>query len=92
MTLAVGWGLAPVVVHAMNLTGLAATSAVRFLRIVLSVTPLLACTTVGVACLRGAGDTRTGMWVMSLVNALNVSLSWSLVQGFGGLPRLGWAS
>ncbi len=91
MTLAVGWGLAPVVVHAMNLTGLAATSAVRFLRIVLSVTPLLACTTVGVACLRGAGDTRTGMWVMSLVNALNVSLSWSLVQGFGGLPRLGFS-
>jgi putative MATE family efflux protein len=57
---------------------------------VLAVTPLLACTMSGIACLRGAGDTRTGMWVMILVNAINVGLSWTLVRGLGPLPALGF--
>jgi MATE family, multidrug efflux pump len=91
LTLAVGWAIAPGVIRLMNLNGPAAHSAALFLRIVLWNTPLLACTTVGVACLRGAGDTRTGMWVMILVNAINVGLSWSLVRGFGALPGLGFA-
>jgi putative MATE family efflux protein len=30
------------------------------------------------------------MWVMLLVNAINVGLSWSLVQGLGPFPRLGF--
>lgn len=90
-TFAIGWIAAPAIVRALNLTGLAATNATLFLKIVLTITPLLACTTVGVACLRGAGDTRTGMWVMILVNAINVVLSWSLLQGFGPFPALGFA-
>ncbi|WP_406695385.1 MATE family efflux transporter [Singulisphaera sp. Ch08] len=90
-TFAIGWLTAPTIVWALNLTGLAATNATLFLKIVLTITPLLACTTVGVACLRGAGDTRTGMWVMILVNAINVVLSWSLLQGFGPFPKLGFA-
>ena len=64
---------APWIVAAMNLTGLAALSATRFLRIVGAVTPLLACTTVGNAALRGAGDTRTGMKVMVLMNVVNIN-------------------
>lgn len=89
--LAAGWILAPWVVRAMNLSGLAASSAVLFLRIVLVVSPLLACTATGVACLRGAGDTRTGMWVMIVVNVINVAMSWGLVRGFGPLPALGFS-
>jgi putative MATE family efflux protein len=89
LAMAVGWTVIPGVVRAMNLSGPAAGEAVRFLRIVLTVTPLLACTTVGVACLRGAGNTRTGMWVMVLVNLVNAGLSWSLVRGLGALPELG---
>jgi putative MATE family efflux protein len=89
-TLVVGWALAPWMIWLLNLRGLAAELAVRFLRIVLTITPLLACTTVGVACLRGAGDTRTGMWAMVVVNAVNVSLSWSLVRGLGPFPALGF--
>jgi len=88
-TLLVGWASAPSVVRLMNLRGEAAGSAVQFLRIVLTVTPLVACTTVGIACLRGAGDTRTGMWVMVFVNAVNAGLSWALVCGFGPFPALG---
>jgi putative MATE family efflux protein len=81
--------LAPRIVLGMNLNGLAAESATRFLRIVGSVTPLLACTTVGNACLRGAGDTRTGMKVMVLMNVVNVGLTWTLALGLGPIPPLG---
>ncbi len=88
----IGGGLAaPTIVRAMNLEGVAADAGALFLRIVLLVAPLLACTATGVACLRGAGDTRTGMWVMILVNAINISMTWGLVRGFGPLPRLGFA-
>jgi putative MATE family efflux protein len=86
-----GWLAAPRIVRLLNLTGLSADSAAVFLRIVLAVTPLLACTAAGIACLRGAGDTRTGMWVMILVNAINVAVSWSLVRGIGPVPALGFA-
>jgi putative MATE family efflux protein len=87
--LALGWPLAPSIVRAMNLRGAAADEAVGYLRIVLTITPLLATQAVGVACLRGAGDTRTGMWVMLLVNSVNIALSWTAAIGAFGLPRLG---
>jgi putative MATE family efflux protein len=90
LVLVVGWVTTPALVGLLNLRGFSAGAAVQFLRIVLSITPLLACTTVGVACLRGAGDTRTGMWVMILVNVVNVALTWSLVRGFGPFPQLGF--
>ena len=82
---------APSLIRALNLGGKSASEATMFLRVVLLVTPLLACTTAGVACLRGVGDTKTGMWVMILVNAVNAGLSWSLVRGFGPFPKLGFA-
>lgn len=81
--------LAPAIVAGMNLTGLAADSAARYLRIVGAVMPLLACTSVGNACLRGAGDTRTGMKVMVLMNVVNIGLSWLLAVGWGPVPALG---
>ncbi len=87
----VGWPSVPWVVRGLGLSAEPADQAALFLRIVLPVTPLLACTTVGVACLRGSGDTRTGMWVMILVNLINVGLSWSLAQGLGPFPKLGFA-
>jgi MATE family, multidrug efflux pump len=81
--------LASRIVTGMNLTGLAAESAARFLRIVGAVMPLLACTAVGNACLRGAGDTRTGMKVMILMNAANIGFTWLLAVGWGPIPSLG---
>lgn len=51
--------------------------------------PLTAVLLIGNAALRGAGDTRTPMLVMGLVNLVNVTLSWSLVYGLGPLPALG---
>lgn len=51
--------------------------------------PLMALLFIGNAALRGAGDTRTPMLVMGLVNLVNVALSWNLVRGLGPFPPLG---
>jgi putative MATE family efflux protein len=44
----------------------------------------------GIACLIGAGDTRTGMWVMLGVALVNLPLAWGFAQGWWPLPRLGF--
>lgn len=41
------------------------------------------------AALRGAGDTRTPLLVMILVNGLNIAISWLLVNGRLGMPAMG---
>lgn len=43
------------------------------------------------AAMRGAGDTRTPLLVMLVVNGLNAGLAWILVNGKWGLPQLGVA-
>ncbi|HEY0605144.1 MAG TPA: MATE family efflux transporter [Herpetosiphonaceae bacterium] len=43
------------------------------------------------AVLRGVGDTKTPLLVMLLVNALNIAISWLLINGQFGLPTLGVA-
>ena len=45
----------------------------------------------GVACLIGAGDTRTGPLVSACVAGLNVPFSWTLFHGYGPIPQLGFA-
>jgi putative MATE family efflux protein len=89
LILVMGYGAAPRIISSLNLKGATAQEAVGFLRVVLFATPLMASLIGGVACLRGAGDTRTGMWVMIVVNLINVSLSWSLVTGLGWFPSFG---
>ena len=42
----------------------------------------------GIACLVGAGDTRTGMWVLGGVAVLNVPLAWLFFHGLGPVPAL----
>src|SRR5439155_9678461 len=44
----------------------------------------------GVACLVGAGDTRTGLFVQGGVAVTNVALAWSLCRGVGPFPGLGF--
>jgi len=51
--------------------------------------PLMALLFIGNATLRGAGDMRTPMWVMVLVNLVNVAVSWTLINGLGPFPELG---
>lgn len=85
------WLAAPALIAGLGLRDAAAAGAVEYLRIILVALPLMTCELVGNACLRGAGDTRTGMTIMVLVNAVNVGLSWSLVRGWGPFPALGLA-
>lgn len=44
---------------------------------------------IGMACMRGAGDTRTPLYIMIGVNGSNVLITWLLVSGQMGLPALG---
>jgi putative MATE family efflux protein len=46
---------------------------------------------IGNACLRGAGDTRTPLYVMLVVNALNIVVAWTAINGPFGLPKMGVA-
>lgn len=41
------------------------------------------------ACMRGAGDTRTPLLLMLVVNTLNIAVTWLLVNGQLGMPALG---
>lgn len=77
-------------VRLMGLEGESADAAARYLRITLCVLPAIMVERVGVACLRGAGDTRSGLFTMAIVNAVNVGVSYALVSGVCGLPQLGW--
>jgi putative MATE family efflux protein len=52
---------------------------------------LMMVSTIVSAVLRGAGDTRTPMWVSIAVNLLNIILCWVLIFGKLGLPALGIA-
>lgn len=47
--------------------------------------------TVLTAALRGAGDTRTPMWINAAASVLNLALSWVLIYGGLGLPAMGVA-
>ncbi len=67
----------------------ALTDGATYLRLVALVFPLSALMYVGNACLRGAGDTRTPMMVMAIVNVLNIAVAWTAINGPFGLPRLG---
>ena len=44
----------------------------------------------GIACLVGAGDTVTGLWVRAGVAVFNVPLAWGFFHGFGPVPALGF--
>jgi putative MATE family efflux protein len=60
-----------------------------YLRIVSWASIPTALTFAGTAALRGAGDTRSPLWIMLIVNSINIIFSWLLVNGYGGFPALG---
>jgi putative MATE family efflux protein len=74
----------------MQLEGKAAELAERYLWILTPVIPVIMLEQIGVACLRGAGDTVSGFIAKSIVNVVNVIVSTLLVLGPGSIPKLGW--
>lgn len=99
MLLAAGLGLlltaalalgGPALVRVMQLEPPADALALRYLGYLVPVVPLMMFDSIGIACLRGAGDMMTGLVSMALVNLVNTSLSFGLLRGVGPLPALGW--
>lgn len=90
LLMALGWWLFDDLIRLLNLQGAAAEATGQYLSIVLLVLPALMMEEVGIACLRGAGDMLTGLIVMTLVNAVNLVVSSSLLLGLGPLPEIGW--
>jgi putative MATE family efflux protein len=60
-----------------------------FLRVLYLSTPGAGLMLVGSGALRGAGDTRTPMYVTGVANAINLALAYALVLGGFGAPVLG---
>ncbi|HKZ48194.1 MAG TPA: MATE family efflux transporter [Thermoplasmata archaeon] len=65
------------------------SGASAYLRIVVAVTAFQFVMLLSIASLRGAGDTRTAMYVGAAVNVLNIAIVVPLVFGLGPVPSLG---
>ena len=78
-------------VYAVGLEANAAPLAIRYIYILLPAIPVFMLEQIAFAALRGAGDTVTGLAVMTVVNVINVVVSFGLVLGWGPLPALGWS-
>lgn len=74
----------------MQLRGAAADLALAYLQPLFLLLVFQVIELGGIACLVGAGDTRTGLFVMMGVAVVNVPLAWSFCMGLGPLPRLGF--
>jgi putative MATE family efflux protein len=74
----------------MQLQDDAATLAVSYLWILIPAIPAIMIEQVGAACLRGAGDTLSGMFAKTIVNVVNVVISVSLVLLWRDAPDLAW--
>ncbi|MBN1400572.1 MAG: MATE family efflux transporter [Anaerolineae bacterium] len=65
------------------------TEGMRYLPYLAGTLPLMSMLTVGNAALRGAGDTKTPMYIMGAMNVLNAALSWVLIRGWGPISPMG---
>ncbi|MEL7496402.1 MAG: MATE family efflux transporter [Planctomycetota bacterium] len=74
----------------MQLEGEAAEFANRYLNVITFVIPMIMCSQIGAACLRGAGDTVSGFVVKTIVVIVNIVVSTLLVTGWGGDGNAYW--
>src|SRR5262249_61825935 len=78
------------VLRLLQLEGESLAYASDYLQPLLIVLPLQMVGLAGIACLAGAGDTKTGMCVLGGVALLNVPLALAFCRGFGPIPALGF--
>jgi putative MATE family efflux protein len=76
----------------LNLTGPAAGYAVAYLAPLAGLLPFYMVEVGGIACLVGAGDTRTGLATLAGVVAVNVPLAWALSHGPLGFVGIAWGT
>jgi putative MATE family efflux protein len=77
-------------IRLMNYDGLAGELSLRYFRILTYAVPFIMFEQIATACLRGAGDTVSGLFARVLMNITNCLLSLTLVTGWGPFPKLGW--
>ncbi|QDU64208.1 Multidrug resistance protein MdtK [Planctomycetes bacterium Pan216] len=85
------WGSAETVIGWILPDELARGPAVEYLVIAGSSCPMMLLLRVGVGALRAAGYTIAGMWIITIVNVVNIAASWILATGLGPIPAFGWA-
>lgn len=78
------------VVHWLQLRGESAQFAVDYLRPLFGLLLFQVIEAAGIACLVGAGDTRSGLWVTTGVALVNLPLAWGFAFGLEPFPRLGF--
>jgi putative MATE family efflux protein len=83
-------GLRPLVTL-LQLQGDAVEFAVEYLTPLFALLAFQVIEAAGIACLAGAGDTRSGLWVRLFVAVINLPLAWGLCLGLAPLPELGFA-
>jgi putative MATE family efflux protein len=80
---------APVLVWMFSLHGQAAAMGIAYLRIMCWTICFQTAGQIGMACLRGAGDTVRPMIVTAVITVVNAFASWALTFGKFGLPAWG---
>ncbi len=79
-------------VHLLGLHGEAAGYAVRYLVPLALLLPFYVLEVGGIACLVGAGDTRTGLAALAGVALVNAPLAWWLSHGPLGFVGIAWGT
>jgi len=74
----------------LQMQGFAAVYAADYLRPLILLLTFQVIEQAGIACLVGAGDTRTGLWVLGGVAIVNLPLAWLFFHGWGPIPRFGF--
>lgn len=80
----------PTLVNLLHLEGIAARDALAYLTPLVLFLTFQIVESAGIACLVGAGDTRTGLWVLGGVAVVNVPLTILCFRGLGPIPKLGF--
>jgi putative MATE family efflux protein len=86
---ALGLGLAGSAVTLLGAEEEVVDLGASYLRVVASIFFFSTLMFIGNASLRGAGDTRTPLFVMLVVNVINIVVAWTAINGPLGLPQLG---
>lgn len=83
-----GYLLAPALVSIFHATEAVSTEAITYLRITGGSMAIILLTFVFGSVLRGAGDSRTPLFASVIANIINAGLSYTLIFGAYGFPRL----
>jgi len=83
--------LAPLILSLLGAAPDVVADGTLYLRAIILTIPLLALSLLANGSLRGAGDTRTPMWITGAENVINVAVAFPLIFGVGPLPALGLA-